>query len=107
MAQVVRETPPLRSFGLETTATAAAPPAGTDELLSLARSEAHMPIAVRIAGAVLLLSVAGICAYLAVAAREAPPESWWAFWLIYGLVGIASGFGAIRLLRVGREPVRL
>jgi len=42
MAQVVRETPPLRSFGLETTATAAAPPAGTDELLSLARSEAHM-----------------------------------------------------------------
>jgi len=66
-----------------------------------------MPIAVRIAGAVLLLSVAGICAYLAVAAREAPPESWWAFWLIYGLVGIASGFGAIRLLRVGREPVRL
>jgi hypothetical protein len=49
------------------------------------------------AAAVLLLIVAG-CAYLALAAREAPPESWWAYWYIYALVGVPALWGAGRLL---------
>jgi len=57
-----------------------------------------MPTAARVAGSLILLVLALVCAFLSVAAREAPPEAWWAFWLLYGVVGGASALGAVALL---------
>jgi membrane protein YdbS with pleckstrin-like domain len=50
--------------------------------------------ALRIPATVVLLLVAAGCAYLAVAAGEAPRESAWAFRALYAVVGILSLFGA-------------
>jgi cytochrome bd-type quinol oxidase subunit 2 len=43
----------------------------------------------------VLLLILAACVYLSVAVREAPPESRWAFWYIYALIGVAccSGVG--------------
>jgi hypothetical protein len=57
-----------------------------------------MPGMVRVALALVLLAIAGLCAFLAVAAREALPGSWWAFWLLYGVVGGGCLLGALWLL---------
>lgn len=52
-------------------------------------------------GAVLLLIGMG-CGYMAVAAREAPPDALWAFWLIYSVVGGFSALAGIWLLVTNR-----
>lgn len=46
----------------------------------------------------LLLLVVATCVYLSTAAKEAPRDSWWAFWYIYALIGLSSLVGAIWLL---------
>jgi hypothetical protein len=56
----------------------------------------------RFAIASFLLAVLGFSALVAVAAREAPPDSWWAYWVIAGAVGITSLLGAARVVWVGR-----
>jgi len=53
--------------------------------------------AVRIVIAALLLIVAAFCVYQAIAAGEMP-EAQRAFWLIDGIVGLASVWGACWLL---------
>jgi hypothetical protein len=58
-----------------------------------------MAITIRVAGAVLLLAASGVCVFLSVAAREAPRESWWAFWTIYAVVGSGGAVAALWLLR--------
>jgi hypothetical protein len=45
------------------------------------------------------LLIAMTCGYLALAAREAPAETWWAFWLIYGTVATGSLMAAYWLLK--------
>jgi len=64
-----------------------------------------MFLAVRLASVVVLLMIVCACAFLAVAAREAPPDSWWAFWSLYGAVGLACLVGAVWLLWPKRSKV--
>jgi len=48
--------------------------------------------------ALVLLLVVAACVYLAIAVPEAPADSWWAFWLIYAIVGLLCLVGAGWLL---------
>lgn len=50
----------------------------------------------------LLLVIAG-CIYMAIAAREAPRDSWWALWVIYAVVGLFSTIGVFWLLKPNRH----
>jgi hypothetical protein len=56
----------------------------------------------KIVGVVLLL-LAGGCAYLAVAAREAPADARVAHWTLYGAAGVACLVAAAWLLRPNRS----
>jgi hypothetical protein len=57
-----------------------------------------MPSPMRVGIAVVLLLIAACCGYLAVAAREAPRETWWAYWYIYALIALPCVAGGIWLL---------
>ena len=48
---------------------------------------------------IVLILIAVACAYLSLAATEAPREVWWKFWAIYGVVGLSCLLGAGWMLR--------
>jgi hypothetical protein len=58
----------------------------------------------RLLVALVLTGVAMMAGYLALAAREAPPETQWAFWLIYALIAASCVLGASKILRPRRLP---
>jgi hypothetical protein len=49
-----------------------------------------------------LLGVVVACGNQALAAREAPPNSWWAYWLLDGAVAAVSLLGVVWLARPTR-----
>lgn len=51
----------------------------------------------------VLLFIMLACVYLAIAAREAPRDTWWAYWTAYGVIGLACAVTLLRVLR-GRRP---
>jgi len=57
-----------------------------------------MNIVMRIVGAAVLIVMAVMSVFLSIAAREAPADTWWAFWYIYGLVAGACMVGVYVLL---------
>ena len=65
-----------------------------------------MPTAVRMILAVLLLLVAAFCVYQTVAAGELT-ESRWTYWLLDGIIGLASLAGACWLLWHKRSDVQV
>lgn len=54
-----------------------------------------------LASVVLMLIAAG-CVFLSLAVPEAPRETWWIFWTIYGVTGLGCLLGTGWLLRIGR-----
>ena len=63
-----------------------------------------MLVTLRWAMASLLLAIVMICIYLSIAVPEAPRDSWWGFWYIYGLIGLNCLLGAFWLIR-GRATI--
>jgi hypothetical protein len=62
-----------------------------------------MPVTVRWGIAAVLFLIAIGCGYLAIAAREVPPDAWWAYWFIYAAVALPCVIGALWLI-LAKQP---
>jgi hypothetical protein len=66
------------------------------------KAKALVPGILRSLSSIVLILIAAACVYLSFAAMEAPRDTWWKFWMIYGVVGLSCLLGAGWLLRVRR-----
>jgi len=57
-----------------------------------------MSTILRLTGSVVLIMMAAVCVFLAIAARETPPDAGWGFWYVYGGISFACMMGVYWML---------
>ena len=71
------------------------------------KANALVPGVLRSLSSIVLILITAACVYLSFAAMEAPRDTWWKFWTIYGVVGLSCLLGAGWLLRRALSSIGL